>query len=218
MKSSKLNEILQQGNVVVPIYLIQNIKNLNISMDELVFIMYLANFGTKSIFDPKKAHESLNIELMSVMELVSNLTEKKMLTVNVEKNDKNVREEYIDISSFYSKVSSLVVENINNTPKDMTSIFEMIEKEFGRTLSPIEYEIIKAWIESDVEESLILEALKEATLSGVSNLRYIDKILYEWGKKGIKNKVDVLKYRDNFKKEKSNKVDVVEYDWFEDDE
>ena len=49
-------------------------------------------------------------------------------------------------------------------------------------LSPMEYEIIKAWLDNDMSEELIKEALKEATFNGVSNLRYIDKILYEWGK------------------------------------
>jgi len=40
---------------------------------------------------------------------------------------------------------------------------------------------------------LIKEALKEAVLNGVNNLKYIDKILYEWCKKGYKKAQDVHK-------------------------
>ena len=76
----------------------------------------------------------------------------------------------------------ITIDEVNNTSNSENSnIFEIIEKEFGRTLSPIEFEIIKAWLDNDMSEELIREAIKEATFNGVSNLRYIDKILYEWG-------------------------------------
>ncbi len=218
MKSIKLNEMIKQGNIVLPLYLIQNMKALNINMNEFVFIMYLANFGVKSLFNPHKASEDFKLELVEIMSLVSSLSEKKLLTVTVEKNENSVREEFIDLDNFYNKFSNLVITNINEEPKSNVNIFEAVEKEFGRTLSPIEYEIIKAWIDSDTSDELILEALKEATMSGVSNLRYIDKILYEWGKKGFKNKNDIVSYRNKFKQEKKNDVEVFEYDWYEDEE
>ena len=56
----------------------------------------------------------------------------------------------------------------------------------------MQYEIIKAWIEEKkYSEEIIIGALKEAVYNGVSNFRYIDKILYEWSKKGIKTMNDV---------------------------
>ena len=70
---------------------------------------------------------------------------------------------------------------------------------------------------------MIKEAIKEATYNGVSNLRYIDKILYEWGKIGIKSAKDVennRKKRNKAKDDVSNDVDIdiVDWDWFDDDE
>ena len=100
----------------------------------------------------------------------------------------------------------------NETESKDTTLFDKFEKEFGRTLSPIEYEIIGAWIEGDFSEELILLALKEAIYNGVSNLRYIDKILYEWNKKGIKSKEDIEKEREKFSK-KDSKKEVFDYDW-----
>ena len=106
---------------------------------------------------------------------------------------------------------------------DGSSIFDLIEKEFGRTLGPIEIEIIKGWLENNFSEELIKEALKEATFNGVSNLRYIDKILYEWGKAGIKTSKDVdenRKKRNARKDDKDSNVDMamVDWNWFDDDE
>ena len=52
----------------------------------------------------------------------------------------------------------------------------------------------------------------------MSNLRYIDKILFEWNKKGIKTKEDVENDRKKFNRKKSEKVEVFEYDWLNDNE
>ena len=93
-----------------------------------------------------------------------------------------------------------------------TNIFDLFEKEFGRTLSSMEYEIIGAWLEANFTEELITLALKEAIYNGVTNLRYIDKILYEWQKKGIKTKEDVTKQREKFTK-KEKKEEIFDYDW-----
>ena len=118
------------------------------------------------------------------------------------------------------------MEEVNNTSEASSSnVFEIVEKEFGRTLSPIEYEIIQAWLDNGISEELITEALREATFNGVSNLRYIDKILYEWGKDGVKTKEDVekrkLKRNKKIKKEEEAKdldLDIMEWDWFDDEE
>ena len=59
-------------------------------------------------------------------------------------------------------------------------------------------------------------------MNGVSNLRYIDKILYEWGKLGLKSVEDVEKNR---KKRLTAKeqvqyvdMDIVDWNWFDEDE
>ena len=116
-----------------------------------------------------------------------------------------------------------VVEEENEKSNYQSNIFEVVEKEFGRTLSPMEYEIIKAWLDNDMSEDLIKEAIKEATFNGVSNLRYIDKILYEWGKQGIKTVKDVEDNRHKRAQRREEEadsnidLDIVDWDWFDDD-
>lgn len=55
-----------------------------------------------------------------------------------------------------------------------------MKKEFGRTLSPIEYEIISSF-EDSYSKELILLALK-AIFNKVASLKYVDRILQEWTK------------------------------------
>ena len=226
MKSSKLIEIFKQGNMVIPLYLLQHFKDLKLKLEEFIFLMYLYNLGDNFVFDPTKFSNDLNMTLVEVMSFIEVLTDKKFIRVESKKNDKGVMEEFIIMDDFYSKLTLITIDEVNKETNDASKsdIFEVIQKEFGRTISPIEFEIIKAWIESGINENVIKEAVKEATFNGVSNLRYIDKILYEWGKLGVKTVEDVDKNRmkrNNTNKNQVNEdvdMDVIEWNWFDDDE
>ncbi len=224
MKSSKLIDIFKQGHIVIPLFLLQHYKEFKLEIGEFVFLMYLYSLGNKFLFNPSKFACDLNIDLKEAMGYIGALSDKHFIRVEVVKNDKGLMEEVVLLDEFYNKISLITMEEVNQVSKsDNSNIFEIIEKEFGRTLSPIEYEIIKAWLDNNISEKLIKEAIKEATYNGVSNLRYIDKILYEWGKIGIKSAKDVennRKKRNKAKDDVSNDVDIdiVDWDWFDDDE
>ena len=225
MKSSKLIEIFKNGNIVLPLYLLKNYKKLKLELNECVFLMYLYDLGNNALFNPNRFCEDLNLELMEVMNLVSELTDKGFIKVEVIKNEKGIMEELIILDGFFDKLSLIALEDVNKEDKvdvENSTIFELIEKEFGRTLSSMEYEIIKAWLEQGFSEELIKEVLKEAVFSGVSNLRYMDTILYEWNKNGITSAADVEKNRKkkNVQKEKEADIDleIVEWSWFDDED
>lgn len=218
MKNAKMAEILKSKDIIIPIYIYKLFSKFNIDLETFIFLMYLYNLDEKIIFNPSKLSEDFGISIQQVLVYVDKLVSNNLISFEIIKNDKNISEEYLSLTYFYDKLSLLLIEDSNeNVNETNSSIFEIIEKEFGRVLSPIEYEIIKAWHESNISDELINEALKEAVFNGVSNLRYIDKILYEWQKKGIKNKEDVENNRKNFKK-KEEKLEVFEYNWLEDDE
>ena len=69
-------------------------------------------------------------------------------------------------------------------------------------------------------EALIKGALKEAIYNGVRNFRYIDKIIYEWQKKGFKSMDDVNKHLRNEDKPlpKEKEEELFDYNWLDDDE
>ncbi|MBO5120858.1 MAG: DnaD domain protein [Bacilli bacterium] len=224
MKSSKLIDIFKQGNMVIPLYFLQHYKDFKLELEEFIFLMYLYNLGDRFLFDPGKFSSELNIELMAVMNYVGILTEKHFMRVEVLKNEKGLMEEVVILDDFFNKLSMITIDEVNNTSNSENSnIFEIIEKEFGRTLSPMEYEIIKAWLDGGFSEELIKEAIKEATMNNVSNLRYIDKILFEWNKAGVKNSGDVEKNRkkrieSREKHDENIDMDIIDYNWFDDDE
>ena len=73
-------------------------------------------------------------------------------------------------------------------------------------------------LDNGYTEELINEALKEAVYNNVTSLKYIDKILEAWDKKGIKTKEDVAAEKKKFKERKQVKNDSFYYDWLNDEE
>lgn len=212
MKSKNILDLLKQKNIVIPSLLFRNYKELKIDEKEVIFLSYLMMYEGFIAFDVVKFASDLNYSTDEVMLLVSSLCEKCLINMVVKQEDK-VMKEFLDISFLYNRLVAFVLKDEEEEVDD-SLIYERIEKEFGRTLSPIEYETIKQWIDSGISDELILEALKEAVLNGVNNLKYIDKILYEWCKKGYKRAVDVRRKA----KKQEEVIDLFSYDWLDEND
>ena len=59
----------------------------------------------------------------------------------------------------------------------MKEIINEFQLEINRLLTPMEIEIIEDWKSENFTEEQIRSALKEAVFNGVTNLKYIHKIL-----------------------------------------
>src|SRR5690606_14247234 len=85
-------------------------------------------------------------------------------------------------------------EKITEEQPDM-NLFVLFEKEFGRALSPMEYETIAGWLDKDrYSEALIIAALKESVFAGKVHFRYIDRILLEWARNRVKTPEEAKEY------------------------
>lgn len=204
-------EVLKNRCYQIPQVLLFNYKKLELTDTELILVLYLWN-SINCDYNPKKISNDLNIEMNQVLEIINNLSEKGFLSLNVVKIN-NVHNEVINLDLLYEKLAFLLMKV--DGKKESNGIFDVYEKELGRGLSPTEYEIINGWRDSGYSDELILLALKEAIYNGVTNFRYIDRIIFEWNKKGIKTKADVEKNRKEFKKNKAN-PELFDYDWLND--
>ncbi|MBR2713084.1 MAG: DnaD domain protein [Bacilli bacterium] len=208
MKNDVLTEVVKINNdLIIPGEIVKYYDKLNLDGLSFILLIYLINQKDTIPFDPLKISKDLNIESSKVLELINELNEKNYIYIDMKKNN-GVIEEFISTDLFYNKLISLVLEN--EKQEHSTDIYSTFEKELGRTLSPTEINTINNWLENDISEELILEALKESVLSGVFNLRYIDSILFTWVKKGYKNVTDVKKKQE---KKTSNIDEVYDFDW-----
>ena len=200
----KVIDLLKKEPFYIPNILLKNYLNLNITDSEIIIIIYLINVS--NLFNPKQIADDLNFKLEEVMAIIDSLIEKNI--IKIELINKKVREEIINLDELYDKLAFIIV---NDKIKNTNNIFDIFEKEFGRTLSPMDYEIITEW-QKDFNDELIILALKEAVFNNVTNLRYIDKIIRDWHKKGIRTEEDVIKDRKKYESKKSNKK-LFDYDW-----
>ena len=214
MDNNILN-LMMDKPIIVPRILFNNYRKLNITEEELIIIMLIITFGNKIEYNPDIFVKELNIDRHKVMGIISNLMEKKIISLEVVKNGRKT-EEYISISLLYDKLLNIVKDVSLDEVKIDNSIFSIFENELGRLLSPMELEQIKEWVTTYKNDELIIAALKEAVLNGVSNFRYIDAILNEWNKRGYRNKDDILKDRNNYRKKKDN-IEVFDTDWLNDE-
>lgn len=213
MKSEKLMNFIKSKDLVIPSILLINYKELKLSEKDLLFLSLLMSGENLISFDPAYFSKVLGWNVNEIIEVMSNLSNKKFINLVV-KNENGKIKEFLDISYLYDKLALMIIDSYEETEEENSEIYGVIEKELGRTLSPIEYETISGWINAKISEELIKEALKEAVLNGVGNLKYIDKILYEWTKKGYKKASDVRKK----KREPEKSVELFDYDWLDENE
>ena len=214
--TSKLIQLMKMGSINIPMYLIRNYKELGIDAESVLFLAYLINKDLT--VDYTKIEGDMNIDRKTVLGYINNLQESGLLNIKVEKNESGLMEEIFSLEPLYVKLSLSIISEEEENFDTGSNIYKLFEEEFGRTLSPMEYEIITGWLNSKYNEEVIIEALKEAVYNGANSLRYIDKILFEWNKKGIKSKGDIAKDKESYAKQKKEKIEIPDYNWLEEDE
>lgn len=216
MSNNILEGLIKAKDYTFKRQLFKIVADYNLSINELLLLIYFMNLDIPTLNVPEIKKETLLSE-KSILESFSLLSSKGLLAIKMEKGKDGKVTEVLDLSNLYKAMVSEI--NLNIKKKTESNIFEIFEKEFSRTLSPMEYEMINAWINSGMDEEMIIGALKEATFNGVSNLRYIDRIIYEWGKKGFKNMNDVKAHMENRnKKSKKDEPVLFDYNWLEDED
>lgn len=216
MSNNILEGLIKAKDYTFKRQLFKIVADYNLSINELLLLIYFMNLDITTLNVPEIKKETLLSE-KSILESFSLLSSKGLLAIKMEKGKDGKVTEVLDLSNLYKAMVSEI--NLNIKKKTESNIFEIFEKEFSRTLSPMEYEMINAWISSGMDEEMIIGALKEATFNGVSNLRYIDRIIYEWGKKGFKNMNDVKAHMENRnKKSKKDEPVLFDYNWLEDED
>ena len=213
MSNEVIYDIIKNKDYIIRPFLFKIIKENNLDINETLLLIYLSN-QEHPVLELSLIRNLTSLTNEEILSSFTSLTSKGLINTEIKKDGEKVIEE-ISLDGIYK----LAAVNINKkvSKKQEKNIFELFESEFGRTLSPMEYEFINAWINSGMKEEIIKEALKEATYNGVSNLRYIDKIIYEWNKRGYKT---VEQIRNNkFKKEENDKKEVnfFEYNWLDED-
>lgn len=212
-----MNEVvfktLKEKDFILKNFLIKVGVELNLTLNDMLLLIYFMNQEEPTL-NMQNITSSIYLNEEQVMESFNKLIGIKLINMKVEKDSRGVRTEIINLDNIIKYATSDITKKHKIEEKD--NIFEKFEVEFGRTLSPIEYEIINDWINSGISKDLIIQALKESIYNGAKSLRYISKILMSWQEKGYKNKSDL---NQGLKNELDNNVltELFDYNWLDEE-
>ncbi len=192
-------------------HLMKEAINQHLSLEEFILLIYFEDAIDKSL-NVEMIKNATTLNEASILNTFNSLMSKHLIDMKSSKDLEGRIKEEVSLIPLYNKIGDVIQEEEKKEEK--INLYECFEKEFGRPISSMEYEIIGAWVEKGFKEQLILEALKEAVYNGVTSLRYIDKILYEWQKKGYKSPKDVK--QGVIKREEKISTTLFDYNWLED--
>lgn len=198
---SDLRKDFISKDFVINTNIIKCISELDISLDEFLLLLYFINISCN--LDSNDIKNKLGFNDDKTFNTFSSLVNKKLVEMVVNNRNGEVSER-VNLDPFYDRLA--LNKKIENNDTDIYALFE---KELGRTLSSFEYELINKWIEKGIDEETIKNALKEAILNGVTNFKYIDKIVYEWSKNGVKQRKN---------EEEKPLEEMFDYDWLDSNE
>lgn len=147
----------------------------------------------------KQEVENLPLEILDVENQGQLNTNNKIL--NNKSNNMNI----------ISTINNNGIPIVNQNKKD--TIFDFLQKELGRTLSSTEIEKVKEWEDNE----LTRYAVKVAILNGAYTINYIDAIIYNWQKLGIKSVSQAQEETKRHRDKKINKKIDYKPEWFDAD-
>ena len=216
MKEQML-KILSSKKMVLSTYLIRVALDNKLSLNEFLVLVYFDNCFNSAL-DIDLIGSTLGLDEASVMEAFNGLMVKGLVNIESCKDLENRMQEVVTLCGVYDCICDDAFEVVQEEVK--TDIFKTFEQELGRTISSMELELINGWLSNGTSEELVLGALREAVYNGVTSFKYIDRIIYEWEKKGLKTMDDVSKHLMSRRESKSSnesinkkEQEVADYDW-----
>ncbi|OEH93415.1 DnaD domain-containing protein [Bacillus solimangrovi] len=194
MEQTQMINWLTKGNISIPVILLESYPQLGIDEKEVMLLLHIHSYLDRGNTFPTPDEMAIRMSIGSqgCMEILHALLRKGCLAIEEEKDLTGVMYERYTLRPLWEKLIRLIEKNEQEQEKqqaqaDEGELFQMFEREFARVLSPMEYETIAIWVDQEQYSPVLIKAaLKEAVISGKLNLRYIDRILFEWKKNGVK--------------------------------
>lgn len=207
-----MNAYISAGQTVISNLLLHHYRQLGMTTAQLMVFLQLKSYIDRGMVSPdiSLVAQNLGTEPTQVYELMHQMIEQKLMTHKTQSNENGKQSDYYDFSVLLEKLVQLDQQQMTSSKtatkaNQRSDVFDKIEVEFGRPLSPIELETVSKWIDEDnYSAELILIALQEAVLNQVWNLKYMDRILRSWEKQHISTPQQIDQQRKNRTKQQGN--------------
>lgn len=193
-----LENYLRSGQTVISNLLLKNYHHIGLQSDEFLFVLqlHMAQLEGDVFPDLQMIAMNMGIKPDHLYQILNRLVSSGFIriettTVNGQKADR------YDLFPIYNHLDQYLSsknqkEEEKSQEKEIQSVYQLFEQEFGRPLSSIEFQRIGQWLEEDHYQPEILKlALREAVLNQAYSFNYVDRILLSWERKNLKTKQQV---------------------------
>ncbi|HJV30930.1 MAG TPA: DnaD domain-containing protein [Bacillales bacterium] len=185
---------MEEGNLVLPSILFMEYSKLKLNEIECMLLLHIQTFIEKGndFPTPEELASRMTVTTSECTEMLRKLIQHGFIEIIDEYSTEGIRFEKYSLRPLWEKLidqflKSKKSKQVQSRQSEEMDLYTCFENEFGRPLSPFECETLGLWMDDDHHDpSIIKAALRESVMSGKLNFRYIDRILFEWKKNGIK--------------------------------
>ncbi|SDI28061.1 DnaD domain-containing protein [Natribacillus halophilus] len=234
MERDVVIHLLEKGYVSIPVVFLDYYDAFGLDEKDMMLLLHLHRYIQQghTFPTPEQLAQKMTLTVNSCQQAIGRLLKRGVLRLEQNEDDNGIMFETYSLKPFYEKiVTHLEAEYApqdDTRDQDAGELYRLFENEFGRPLSPMEGETLAMWVDQDkYTYTLIKAALREAVISGKLNLRYIDAILFEWQKNGIKTPEEANAYSEKFRQKQKKGKDketskqsappYPNYNWLESD-
>lgn len=205
---------VQAGQTSVANFLLDHFREVGMTTDQLLVYLQIRRLMDQGHPwpDAETMAEHLGWDVQRVYQVLHELIAQKLMALGSVTDAQGQQQDTYDFQLLLEKLSQVAVHervaqeaptttaqpaaSAKQAESQRVAVFNQIEQEFGRPLSPIEMETINDWLKQDhYQPELIQLALKESVLNQVYNLKYMDRILGNWEKKNLRTAAQVQQER-----------------------
>ncbi|WP_077616325.1 DnaD domain-containing protein [Caenibacillus caldisaponilyticus] len=190
MEKQKWMDLVINGTVSIPRLLLEHYRDIGLNEEECMLLIHLHAFQKEGqpFPTPDQLSERMTCTPAQCAEHLRRLVQRGYLEI-VQETDRDLYSESYSLNGLWEKLIRHyeLSTKTEDALEQEEALYTIFEKEFGRPLSPIECETLGMWLEEDGHSPEIIKAaLRESVLSGKLNFRYIDRILFDWKKNGVR--------------------------------
>lgn len=204
--------------------LLENYKKLGITETELAvifMIQHLLKQGNTLITQELLALK-MTLSIQDIDQVLSHLLSKRLIEFESDNGEMKTTLKPLEQRLYREFEVALLKRREESLEKgfdtQVQNIYGVFEKEFGRTLSPAEFQKIREWISLGYEEDVIIDALHEALDANKKSIRSIDKILLKKTARKDIQKEGYSAISEGWNKDIEKTIQIASEKWVNDDD
>lgn len=213
MAENALLRYLQAGQTSVSNLLLHHYHDLGMSTGQLMVYLEFKSYLDRGILDPdiRTIAQHLGTDDNQVFNVLHQMTVKQLVVQKTRQLPDGKEDAIWDFTPLLTKLADLNLQETDQATAEQATnqrvtTFNKIEAEFGRTMSPMEMQIINDWLDRHHYPAEIIDlALRQAVMNSALSLQYMDRILRNWQRQGLKSARDVQEHERQFEERKSQR-------------